>query len=70
MIPAPMSSRADAAAQDITKPDFVELHDLHAKMEMQDKSTVNMSADTGDYDMKSEHADAQRQYRPRLLDRL
>jgi lipopolysaccharide export system protein LptC len=45
---------ADAAAQDITKPDFIELHDLHAKMEMQDKSTVDMSADTGNYDMKSE----------------
>jgi len=45
---------ADAAAQDITKPDFVELRDLHAKMEMEDKSTVNMAADTGSYDMKSE----------------
>jgi lipopolysaccharide export system protein LptC len=45
---------ADAAAQDITKPDLVELHNLHAKMEMQDKSTIDMSADTGNYDMKSE----------------
>lgn len=45
---------ADAAAQDITKPDIVELQDLHAKMEMQDKSAVTMSADTGTYDMKSE----------------
>ena len=45
---------ADAAAQDITKPDFVELHELHAKMEMQDKSTVDMSAVSGTYDMITE----------------
>src|SRR5579872_5314849 len=45
---------ADAAAQDITKPDLVELHELHARMEMEDKNTVKMSADTGHYDMKSE----------------
>ncbi len=45
---------ADAAAQDITKPDFVELHKLHAKMEMEDKSTVAMSAASGTYDMKTE----------------
>ena len=30
---------ASAAAQDITKPDMVELHDVRAKIEMQDKST-------------------------------
>jgi lipopolysaccharide export system protein LptC len=45
---------ADAAAQDITKPDLVELHQLRAKMEMQDKSTVEMSADSGIYDIKTE----------------
>lgn len=45
---------ADAAAQDITKPNLVELHQLHAKMEMQDKSTVEMSALSGIYDVKSE----------------
>ena len=45
---------ANAAAQDITKPDLVELQDLHAKMEMEDKSTVQMSADTGVYDVKKE----------------
>jgi lipopolysaccharide export system protein LptC len=45
---------ADAAAQDITKPNLVELHQLHAKMEMQDKSTVEMSALSGFYDVKSE----------------
>lgn len=45
---------ADAAAQDITKPNLVELDKLHAKMEMQDKSSVQMTADTGVYDAKSE----------------
>lgn len=45
---------AAAAAQDITKPNLVELNKLHAKMEMQDKSTVEMSATSGVYDVKSE----------------
>lgn len=45
---------AAAAAQDITKPNLVELHQLQAKMEMQDKSTVEMSATSGTYDAKSE----------------
>jgi lipopolysaccharide export system protein LptC len=45
---------ADAASQDITKPDLVELHQLHAKMEMQDKSTVDMTAISGFYNMKTE----------------
>jgi len=45
---------ADAAAQDITKPNLVELHQLHTKMEMQDKSTVEMSAISGVYDVKTE----------------
>jgi len=45
---------ADAAAQDITAPNRVELHRLRAKMEMQDKSSVEMSASSGVYDVKSE----------------
>ena len=45
---------ADAAGQDITKPNLVELHKLHAKMEMQDNSTVEMSAVSGIYDAKTE----------------
>ncbi len=45
---------ANAAAQDITKPDLVELHEPHAKIEMQDKSTVTMSAASGVYNMKTE----------------
>jgi lipopolysaccharide export system protein LptC len=45
---------ADAAAQDMTKPNLVELQKLHAKMEMEDKSTVEMFAVSGVYDVKSE----------------
>jgi lipopolysaccharide export system protein LptC len=45
---------ADAAAQDITEPNLIELHQIHAKMEMQDKSTVEMTAISGIYDVKSE----------------
>jgi lipopolysaccharide export system protein LptC len=45
---------ADAAAQDLTKPDIVELHNIHAKIEMQDKSTLQMTAVTGIYNNKGE----------------
>jgi len=45
---------AYSAAQDITKPDFVELQQPHAKVELEDKSTVNMTADSGTYDIKTE----------------
>jgi lipopolysaccharide export system protein LptC len=45
---------AEDAAQDITKPDFVELQKLRAKMEMADKSTVEMSAISGLYNVKTE----------------
>jgi len=45
---------AESAAQDITKPNLVVLTNLNAKMEMQDKSTVQMSAISGTYDVKSE----------------
>lgn len=45
---------ANTAAQDITKPDFMELRQLHAKMELEDKSTVDMSATSGTYNMKTE----------------
>ncbi len=50
----PYEFTANAAAQDITKPDFVELQQLHARMEMQDKSTVEMTAPAGTYDMKAD----------------
>ncbi|MGH6665797.1 MAG: LPS export ABC transporter periplasmic protein LptC [Pseudolabrys sp.] len=45
---------ADAAKQDMTKPDVIELRNLRAKVQMQDKSTIVMSADTGIYDSKRE----------------
>jgi lipopolysaccharide export system protein LptC len=45
---------ADSAAQDITKPNLVVLTNLNAKMEMQDKSTVQMTAVAGTYDVKTE----------------
>lgn len=45
---------AEAAAQDLTKPDIIELKKIHAKIEMQDKSSVEMTAVSGLYDSKSE----------------
>src|SRR6202012_3021144 len=48
----PYEFSATAAAQDITKPDFVELDQLHAKVGMADKSTGEMTAPAGVYDMK------------------
>jgi lipopolysaccharide export system protein LptC len=48
----PYEFTANAAAQDIMKPDLVELEQIHAKMGMADKSTVEMTAPTGIYDMK------------------
>jgi lipopolysaccharide export system protein LptC len=45
---------ADAAKQDLTKPDMIELHNIHAKVEMQDKSTMEMTATAGIYDNKAE----------------
>jgi lipopolysaccharide export system protein LptC len=48
----PYEFTANAAAQDIAKPDLVELEQIHAKMGMADKSTVEMTAPSGIYDMK------------------
>lgn len=45
---------AAAAAQDLTKPDFVELQNIRGKMDMQDKTTMQMSAATGLYNSKTE----------------
>jgi lipopolysaccharide export system protein LptC len=45
---------ADTAAQDMTKPDIVELRNIRAKIEMQDKSTMELNAATGLYDAKAE----------------
>ena len=45
---------ADTAAQDMTKPDIVELRNIRAKVQMQDKSNMEMTAATGVYDSKGE----------------
>jgi lipopolysaccharide export system protein LptC len=45
---------ADSARQDLTKPDLIELHNIHAKVQMQDKSTLEISAANGIYDSKAE----------------
>jgi lipopolysaccharide export system protein LptC len=48
----PYEVTAQAASQDITKPDLVDLEEIWAKMEMQDKSTLIMTARTGHYNSK------------------
>ncbi len=45
---------AFSAAQDLLKPDLMELQQIRANMEMTDKSTVNLWADDGLYDIKAE----------------
>jgi lipopolysaccharide export system protein LptC len=50
----PYEFTAQSAEQDITKPDFMELHQIDAKIDMQDKSTVTVTSNSGTYDMKAE----------------
>jgi lipopolysaccharide export system protein LptC len=50
----PYEFTADSAQQDITKPDFVNLQQIRAKIEMADKSMVHLLADNGVYNMKTE----------------
>jgi lipopolysaccharide export system protein LptC len=50
----PYEFTANTAAQDINKPDLVELRQLHARLQMEDKSTVEMTAPSGTYDMKAD----------------
>jgi len=50
----PYEFTAQSAEQDITRPDLMELHQIAAKIDMQDKSTVNITSDAGIYDVKSE----------------
>lgn len=45
---------AATAEQDVSKPDFLRLQRPQARVEMADKSTVDMSATSGTYDMKTE----------------
>jgi lipopolysaccharide export system protein LptC len=50
----PYQLSARAAAQDLSNPNKVELQDLRAKVEMQDKTTIDMVAMLGVYETKSE----------------
>jgi len=50
----PYEFMANSAEQDITKPDLMELHQIQAKIEMEDKSMVNLTSISGTYDMKTE----------------
>ena len=45
---------AAAAAQDLKRPHFIELKDIRAKVELQDGALINVTADAGVYDNKSE----------------
>jgi len=45
---------ANSAEQEITNPDLMELHEIQAKIEMEDKSIVNVTSNSGTYDMKTE----------------
>jgi lipopolysaccharide export system protein LptC len=45
---------AKAAAQDLKKPGIVELLEIRAKVDMQDRSVVELTADDGHYDTKTE----------------
>ncbi len=52
-MPAAYELNARAAAQDITKPDFVELSDIRAKIETKDRTPINLTAVDGLYNRKS-----------------
>jgi len=45
---------AENAIQDIASPDMIELQNLRAKMEMQDKDVVNLTAKAGTYNTKGD----------------
>lgn len=50
----PYMFTADAAAQDVSNPDFLELQGPRARVELADGGTVDMVATAGTYDLKSE----------------
>jgi lipopolysaccharide export system protein LptC len=50
----PYDLTAHAAAQDLTNPGVLELKDVHAHVQMQDKSLVELRAATGVYDTKAD----------------
>jgi lipopolysaccharide export system protein LptC len=45
---------AQAAGQDVTKPDFVELHGIHATLEMKGQDAFDVTAQDGLYNAKTE----------------
>jgi lipopolysaccharide export system protein LptC len=45
---------AETAVQDISSPDIVELQKLRARLEMQDKDVVNVTANSGTYNTKGD----------------
>jgi lipopolysaccharide export system protein LptC len=51
----PYEFTASSAEQDITKPDLMELHQIRARIEMEDKSMVTLTSNSGSYDMKTEN---------------
>lgn len=50
----PYQFTAKAAAQELTKPDLVELHDLNGKFQMRDSNTANVTSPSGTYNSKQE----------------
>ncbi len=50
----PYEFTAEAAAQDLKKPDMVELQNINAKVQMEDKGIMRMTAISGVYDTKKE----------------
>ncbi len=50
----PYEFTANSAEQDITKPDLMELNQIQAKIELEDKSMVNLTSNSGSYNMKTE----------------
>ena len=50
----PYELTARAAAQDLARPEMLELKDIYARMQMQDKAIVEMRAANGFYDTKAD----------------
>jgi lipopolysaccharide export system protein LptC len=50
----PFEFNADSFQQDITKPDFVNMQRIRAKLEMADKSMVHLTANGGIYNSKTD----------------
>jgi lipopolysaccharide export system protein LptC len=53
----PYEFTASAAAQDLTRPDVVEMHNLQGKYQLRDNTTTELRADIGTYNSKKETLD-------------